>query len=333
MDLSLLAGNEPLKRQLSLNAARRGLSHAYILAGPAGSGRHTLARLLAAALVCGDADEGVKPCLHCSGCKKALGGIHPDIITVENGEKDVTVAQIRDMRSDAYIRPNESPRKVYLLEGAQNMNANAQNAMLKLLEEGPAYAAFLLLADNAAALLETVRSRCELLTLSPVSQEEAVPWLSRRFPERTEATVRAAADACGGLLGRAVSALEGSDAPLTREREAALTLLQHLTRGDELSLFQFTTTLEKWDRDALSGLFSEGVTLLRSALIIQAGANCGESDPQRQAAVSAAAQTLSAKTMLSAVETLERLRAACGYNAGAGHLAGWLCAALQSISF
>ena len=164
MELSRLAGNAPLKRQLSLETARRGLGHAYILSGPAGSGRHTLAGLLAAALVCTGGGEA--PCLSCSGCKKALGNIHPDVIRAGGAGDELNVARVRAIRSDAYIRPNEAPRKVYILENAQDMNPSSQNALLKLLEEGPAYAAFLLLTDNAAALLATVRSRCQVLTLS-----------------------------------------------------------------------------------------------------------------------------------------------------------------------
>ena len=135
MNLTRLAGNAPLKRQLELETARRGLSHAYILSGPAGSGKRTLAGLLAAALVC-DRRGGALPCLSCAGCRKAEGGIHPDIVRVGDDGKDISVAQVRALRADAYIRPNETERKVYILENAQTMNASAQNAMLKLLEEG-----------------------------------------------------------------------------------------------------------------------------------------------------------------------------------------------------
>ena len=94
------------------------------------------------------------------------GGHPPDVIPVERfmEAKDVggelKVGPIRDLRSDAFIRPNEARSKVYLIENAQNMNPNAQNALLKVLEEGPPYAAFLLMTDRAGALLETIRSRC-----------------------------------------------------------------------------------------------------------------------------------------------------------------------------
>jgi len=172
MELSALAGNSRLKEQLSQRERERGLSHAYIISGPAGSGRHTLARLLAAGMLC--ISRGERPCGKCGPCVKVKKGLHPDLSVIAGPVegKPITVDQVRGLRSDAYIRPNEGKRKVYLLEKADQMNASAQNAMLKLLEEGPPYAAFLLIADNAGGLLQTVRSRCEELSLTPPDQVE-----------------------------------------------------------------------------------------------------------------------------------------------------------------
>lgn len=165
MPLTSLAGNRALKEQLLPRLSGGNLGHALILSGPAGSGKHALTAILSRAMVCDSA--GTKPCGICPACKKALAGIHPDIITVrpEPEKKAISVDQIREMRADAHIRPNEAPRKVYVLELADQMNDSAQNAMLKLLEEGPAYAAFLLIAENPGGLLTTVRSRCETLSL------------------------------------------------------------------------------------------------------------------------------------------------------------------------
>ena len=172
MELSALAGNSRVKDQLSRRTGGRELSHAYIISGPSGSGRHTLARLLAAGMLCTGAGEA--PCGICVPCKKARRNLHPDMITITGpGEnKPITVDQVRSLRADAYIRPNEGERKVYLLERADQMNQSAQNAMLKLLEEGPGYVAFLLLANNPGGLLQTVRSRCEELSLIPAGEPE-----------------------------------------------------------------------------------------------------------------------------------------------------------------
>ena len=171
MNLSALAGNERVKEQLSRQERGRGLSHAYILSGPENSGRHTLARLLAAGMLC--TAQGERPCGRCTSCVKVAKGLHPDVSLISGpGEgKPITVDQVRTLRADAYIRPNEGDRKIYLLEGADQMNASAQNAMLKLLEEGPPYSAFLLIAGNAGGLLQTVRSRCEELALLPAGEE------------------------------------------------------------------------------------------------------------------------------------------------------------------
>lgn len=323
MRLEALAGNEALKRQLSARGAGRGLSHAYLISGSAGSGKRTLARLLAAAFVC--SSTGEVPCGVCPGCRKVLGGIHPDVITIGDDGKDITVAQSRQIRADAYVRPNEAPRKVYMIQNAQTMNASAQNALLKLLEEGPAYAVFLLLADNPSALLPTIRSRCEGLALSPVPSVEVGAWLAKRFPGKDPGELRAAAAECGGILGRAVDRLEGT-AQDGEAAEAARTLVSLLAKGDELALAAHCVSLEKWDREALTALLDRAVGLLRDALALQAGAGRDVGPEERETAWQAA--EMSRKTLLESVKVLETLRDAAGFNVGGGHLCGALAAGL-----
>ena len=325
MNLQALVGNAPLKRQLELQTARRGLSHAYILSGPEGVGKHTLAGILAAALVC--SGSGDLPCGQCAGCRKAREDIHPDIQRFGGDGKDINVAQVRALRSDAYIRPNEAPRKVYILENAQSMNDSAQNAMLKLLEEGPPYAAFLLLTDNVAALLATVRSRCEVLSLSPVSTEEGLDFLHTRFPQLEERAVRQAALRCEGILGRAVKALSADGPEDDSLRQTALQLGKIVAAGDELALAELCISLEKWDRDKLSALLDETILLLRDALV-HPGGRWDECDPGRREAAKALAGGCPPARLLEHIALLERLRTACGFYVGAGHLAGWMCAGL-----
>lgn len=223
MDLSALKGNERLKDQLSRQERGRGLSHAYIISGPAGSGRHTLARELAAAMLC--AGSGEKPCGKCGPCLKVRKGVHPDVSTVTGPEegKPITVDRVRLLRADAYIRPNEGERKVYLLEGADRMNAPAQNAMLKLLEEGPPYAAFLLIAGNAGGLLRTVRSRCEELALTPAGEPVSgeTDQERRALAEKLTASLEKAGEL--ELLETAAAVLD-----VKRSREELTALLDEL---------------------------------------------------------------------------------------------------------
>lgn len=302
--LEALCGNVQVKRRLS---SGRGLSHAYLLAGPAGCGKRTLAGLLSQALVCSGAGE--VPCGACDHCRKAVAGVHPDILRVGSDGKDITVSQVREVRSDAYIRPNEAGRKVYILENAQTMNGSAQNALLKLLEEGPAYAAFLLLSDNAGAMLPTVRSRCELLTLSPVTPAEAEAWLLRRFPDLPREQILDAARRCEGVLGRAVAWLEGGGQEAEEVRSAGAELARLLLSGPEGALLEYCVGLEKWERDALGELLDETVQQLREGL-------ASGWDPRR---------------VMALVDHLRKLRAALPYNVGAGHLAGWLCAGAAAL--
>lgn len=158
--------SEETRRRLEGAVSR--LSHAYMICGGAEE-RQAAADYLARAAVC--TGEGDTPCGSCSGCRKVREGIHPDVIrvSVPDGKREINVEQIRQVRAAAYIRPNEARRKVFILDPAQAMNDNAQNALLKVLEDGPAYLTFLLLAEDSQQLLPTVRSRCE--TLSLVAQE------------------------------------------------------------------------------------------------------------------------------------------------------------------
>lgn len=119
-----------------------------------------LARELAAAWVC-TGDE--PPCGTCSGCRKAGLDIHPDIRTLDAQGEGLKAEAVRALRADAYIRPNEAPCKVYILQHGELLNPTGQNILLKLVEEGPAYARFLFLTPNPELLLPTIRSRCELL--------------------------------------------------------------------------------------------------------------------------------------------------------------------------
>ena len=119
---------------LRIRMAKRNLSHAYLVVG---ENRRPLAEALAAAWVC---TGETPPCGHCPGCRKAGLGIHPDIIRADPEGEGLKAEEVRALRSDAYIRPNEAPKKVYLLEHSELLNPTGQNILLKLIEEGQPYA-------------------------------------------------------------------------------------------------------------------------------------------------------------------------------------------------
>lgn len=155
----LLPENSTLERAVRRAAEQGRLSHAIVLSG---DGDLTdAARFIAAAHVCEGTD---RPCLRCRHCRKVLEGIHPDVSVIRDTEhRELTVDAVRALRQDVYIRPNEAARKVYVIADSRQLNERDQNVLLKIVEEGPPYAAFIFCTDSPAALLETVRSRCVLL--------------------------------------------------------------------------------------------------------------------------------------------------------------------------
>lgn len=177
-------GNERVKEQLCALDASGQMPHALILEGPPGSDTAGLAALLSRWAVC--TSEGERPCGECDGCKKTLSGGHPDIFIAQggSGSRSFHVDAVRAIRADAYVLPNEAERKVYLLLGADTMTDQAQNALLKVLEEPPARVLFVLTCGSAASLLATVRSRAQILKLEPNSEQDAGPSASRELAER-----------------------------------------------------------------------------------------------------------------------------------------------------
>ena len=162
MELSAFAKTNTAAR-LRAAASRGALSHALILSG-AGD-LNAAAHYAAAALECTGAD---KPCLSCAHCRKVLADIHPDVVTVRDDEHaELSAEVIRAARTDAFIRPNEGACKVYIFPDCARLNEKGQNILLKTVEEGPPYAAFLFCAENPSVLLPTIRSRCVECKLPP----------------------------------------------------------------------------------------------------------------------------------------------------------------------
>lgn len=180
-------------------AGRDELGHAFLITGPDPGERERLALYLAKALLCEGAGE--KPCGKCLPCRKAEKGIHPDLLRrVRLPDTQVfKVDQVRELGKEAWVLPNEGRRKVFLLPEADTMNPQAQNALLKLLEEPPAYAAFLLMGANPGAFLETVKSRCVALRAGgsaslggdPEAAKLAEAWIGKDGPALAACTFRA----------------------------------------------------------------------------------------------------------------------------------------------
>ncbi len=264
MGFEALLGNDQLKKNLAESLAKQHISHFYLISGPEGSGKHTLAKLLAAAILC----QGVhKPCGVCTPCRKVMDGNHPDFITVDDPEKKtVTVDLIRQARADIYVQPNESDHKIYLFPRAQDMGLPGQNALLKVLEEPPKYGVFLLLTDNPDKLLPTVRSRCTELKMQALPEDSLRRQLRLDFPQAQEDDLSAAIARSGGFLGQARALLR--DGNLLPQTES---FVEAFGNKDALRLMQTLVLMEKWTRDALSDILASWLELLESALLSRSG--------------------------------------------------------------
>ena len=313
MSFDALLGNEQLKNDLARSLRTGHISHCYLITGPQGSGKHTLARLLAAAILCQGRD---KPCGVCHPCRKVLEGGHPDFITWEDPDyQKIPVKLIREtFRPDVFIKPNESEHKIYMI--SQELGLEGQNALLTILEEPPAYAVFLLLADNPQKLLPTVRSRCRELKLSALPRQLLEERLSRDFPQASREDLRRAAERSGGFLGQAKALLEeGLSLP---PQTAAF--VRAFAGGDALALTELLVPMEKWKRDALIPLLSGWLALLEEAL-------AGYREISTLAGEIAARRT--APDIYRAIQALQNALTYAQGNVSPVAICGWLAWALR----
>ncbi len=315
MGFETLLGNEQLKANL-VSARNKGkLSHFYLISGPAGSGKHTLADLIAAAMLC---REPQGPCMVCRACRKVLGRNHPDYITVDDPEKKtVPVELIRQARSDLFIRPNEGERKIYLFPRAQDMGIPGKNALLKVLEEPPSYGVFLLLADNPDKLLPTVRSRCVELKLQALPESLLQTALGREFPQAQPGEIQAAIRRSGGYLGQARALMEGAGISDNARRFA-----QAYAARDGYGLTAVLVPMEKWKRDALIPELGQWLELLEQALVGRTGLPTG----QEAAAIATARNP---RDLMAHCAALKKAMEYAQGNVSCAAICGWLAWALR----
>lgn len=307
-----LLGNDRLKQNLTSAFAKNRISHFYLISGPVGSGKKTLSRLLAAAALCTGEN---KPCLSCAHCRKVIASTHPDLITIDDPEKKhVPIELIRDARADIYIQPNEASRKIYLFPRAQDMLPPAQNALLKILEEPPAYGVFILLTDNAEKLLPTVRSRCTELSLTSLPENILRSALEKACPQATPQQIAGAIGRSGGYLGQAKAILEESG----EIGENTMRFFNAYANSDSLGMTQVLVPMEKWKRDALVAELEMWMLTLSNALC----ARSGIAPTQPMADIVGTAR--SGKDIMNAINALQKAIEYAQRNVSPGAICGFL---------
>ena len=205
-----IIGQEQVKEHFQSAIQMGKISHAYILNGEAGSGRHMLADAFAKALLC-ENKENADACDICKSCLQAESGNHPDIRYITHEKASISVDDIREqLNNDIQIKPYSSEHKVYIIPDANKMTEQAQNALLKTIEEPPAYAVILLLTDNINALLPTIQSRCITLNTKPVNKDEIASYLVKHLSMEPE-QAKIAAGFCQGNMGKAIRFANSED--------------------------------------------------------------------------------------------------------------------------
>lgn len=221
-----VVGHKDILKYISSAVENNRVSHAYILNGERGSGKKMLANLFAMTLLCEIGDN--EPCGKCHSCKQAESGNHPDIIRVTHEKPNsISVDDIRtQVNNTVDIKPYQGPYKVYIIPQADMMTPQAQNAILKTIEEPPSYAVFLLLTENAETLLPTINSRCVMLKLRNIKDTLIKKYLMENLeiPDYKADMCTAFAQ---GNMGRAIM-LANSD-HFNEIREEAVQLLKHIS--------------------------------------------------------------------------------------------------------
>lgn len=302
MLFSDFAGNEKVKDNLTRLIQSGRLPHAVVLEGAEGLGKRTLAKALALELFCRNSDGGA--CRQCSQCSKAIQGIHPDLYeyTAPGSARSFSVDKVRQIREDAFIRPNEADYKIYILGNCQCMSEQAQNALLKILEEPPSYAIFILTVDTKSALLETVLSRSAVFTLEGTDSHIGAEYICSHCENIDYETAENAVSVWGGNIGKAIDSL--SDGKLSKINEIACNICNALTDENEYALLTACSVFER-DRDTLTAVCSVLKTIFRDAMLI--GDNGGIMSGQREIA-QALSYKLSREKLLKLIYACDNIR-------------------------
>ncbi|MBE6586862.1 MAG: hypothetical protein E7647_00440 [Ruminococcaceae bacterium] len=295
MDFDRIIGNDGMKSLIASHIRSKTLSHAYIIEGPKGSGKRTVAKEICKALSCEDPSHSL-PCGNCRSCKRIEDGYDTDIFTLTKGDKaSISVDDVRRMTDTLGYYPDDGDNKVYIIEEAEKMTPQAQNALLLSLEEPPSYVVFLLLTDDSTSLLETVRSRAQSLKTEVFSTEFCAKWL-RSHPLAKNASDEEIADACAvgrGSLGKALSTLSEKNSHSTSISKDAARLIELLCTGSPSDAIIFASGI-KYSRGEFEEFFEYALFAVRDLI----SAKCN-SDTTTYYADSETARNLASRTKLT----------------------------------
>ena len=296
-----------------------------VIEGPQGSGKATLARLIAMSAVCLDTHNN-RPCGVCDGCKKARLGGHVDIkeLVGSGAARTLSVAAVRDLRAEAFIRPNEADHKVFMVMNAQSLSEQGQNALLKVMEEPPAYVLFLFTCLSRKQMLETVLSRSVIISMGSVSMAEGLPLLQQQFPDAGREQIEKAIAEAGGILGQAAQRLTGDHASSVAEEMA-----QAVLGSSEIPLLKICARMER-DRAVQRETLDQFLLILRDANVLRAGGHASISGHTQAACM--LMEKLTAEQLMTMTDHVCKMRDMLECNVNGPLLMSVLCAGLRKTA-
>ncbi|MCI8294861.1 MAG: DNA polymerase III subunit delta' [Lachnospiraceae bacterium] len=273
LGFSDITGHESIKESLQRSIRSDKVSHAYILSGEAGMGKKTMADAFALSLFCEKGGDG--PCMACHACKQVMSRNHPDLIYVQHEKTgSIGVEDIRRQVNDTvYIRPYSSAYKLYIIDEAEKMTVQAQNALLKTIEEPPSYGVIMLLTTDPQSFLPTILSRCVQLKLKPLQDPLVKSYLQKNFKlKEQEADVYTAL--ARGNLGKGISMVSSEESKLLYSETLYILrdikkvdiseALNHIRgmREEGIDIYECLEVMQLWYRDVLMFKVTKDVNLL-----------------------------------------------------------------------
>ena len=257
--------NRTEKEKMLSEIASGRLSHAYLIEGGEGCGKTYFARFAATAVLC----TGDKPpCGGCPSCVKALAGSHPDLFYFSPDKKaSMGVDTVRDIKKSLFFMPNDGDRKVYIIDDAQKMTVQAQNALLKFIEEPPASVLFFIVADKKESLLPTVVSRTRIVSLAPSSDDDIRRFLMSRSKKSDGGQIDEAIQMAEGSPGNALKLLCRD---FSRQRQLCLDFMPILTGTSKADAMAFLLSM-KSNRDGVKEFFTLLMTALADVMNVRLG--------------------------------------------------------------
>ena len=271
---SMLFGNEATKARIGRAITDGTLPHAFLVSGPEGSGKATLATEIAAALNCERRGGGELPCHTCNSCRRIKDGSFIDVKWLEKPKDKMTigVGEVRTFREDMFLSATESDYKVYIIDDADKMTPNAQNALLKVFEEPPANVVIFMLTESDDAILTTIKSRAQYVAMERFDEDGLIAYFKSRgtrLPVASEEAMRELMMCADGRIGRAKELVEGGAEEARAARELTESFIAALKQSTPYSTLYTTIRSLPTKKDELGEALESITVALRDLMLLK----------------------------------------------------------------